>query len=94
MQYERTLKSHTGSVTGVVFDSTGSTLASCSVDMTIKLWDMTTYSCVKTLRGHDHSISAVLFTKGNEHIISCSRYATYLLTYFLTHSFTHSEIIR
>ena len=92
MQYEKTLKSHTGSVTGVVFDSNGALLASCSVDMTIKLWDMTTYSCVKTLRGHDHSISAVLFTKGNEHIISCSRcvilslHTPYLLTYSLTHS--------
>lgn len=36
-------------------------MASSSNDLSIKLWDFTTYNCVRTLRGHDHTISAVAF---------------------------------
>ena len=34
---------------------------SCSSDLGIKLWDMANYTCVRTLRGHDHTISSVRF---------------------------------
>jgi platelet-activating factor acetylhydrolase IB subunit alpha len=36
-------------------------LASCSTDLSIKLWDFTSFACIKTLRGHDHTISSVIF---------------------------------
>lgn len=45
----------------VTFTPTGSHLASCSTDLSIKLWDVATYVCLRTLRGHDHTISAVRF---------------------------------
>lgn len=36
--------------------------ASCSADMTIKLWEFVqTYDCQKTLKGHDHNISSIAF---------------------------------
>ena len=43
------------------FTPTGSHLATCSSDLSIKLWDFSTYACVRTLRGHDHTISCVRF---------------------------------
>lgn len=36
-------------------------MVSCSTDLSIKLWDMNTYQCLRTLRGHDHTISAICF---------------------------------
>lgn len=73
-QYERTLKGHTGSVTSVAFNLAGDLLASASADMSAKIWDMSTFACVKTLRGHDHSVSAVAF--GNDVLFTCSRDST------------------
>lgn len=77
-QYERTLKGHTGPVTGVAFDpNNGNVLASCSSDMTAKLWDMSSsgqYNCMKTLRGHDHSVSGVAFVLPTcDFVLTCSR---------------------
>lgn len=74
--YERTLKGHTGYVSGLAFDNRGGVLASCSLDMSAKLWDMTTYTCTKTLRGHEHTISAIKFTVSGDQVLTCSRDAT------------------
>jgi platelet-activating factor acetylhydrolase IB subunit alpha len=61
-EYIRTLKGHTNPVNGVSFAPTGSFLASCSTDLSIKLWEFSqTYTCLRTLRGHDHTISSVRF---------------------------------
>jgi platelet-activating factor acetylhydrolase IB subunit alpha len=61
-EYIRTLKGHTSTVNALAFCPTGTHLASCSTDLSIKLWDFTnTYTCVRTLRGHDHTISSVKF---------------------------------
>lgn len=61
-EYIRTLKGHTSTVNALSFCPTGTHLASCSTDLSIKLWDFTnTYSCLRTLRGHDHTISSVKF---------------------------------
>jgi platelet-activating factor acetylhydrolase IB subunit alpha len=57
----RTLKGHTNTVNSVCFTPTGTHLASCSTDLSIKLWDFTTFACLRTLRGHDHTISCVRF---------------------------------
>jgi platelet-activating factor acetylhydrolase IB subunit alpha len=57
----RTLKGHTNTVNAVTFTPRGTHLASCSTDLSIKLWDFTTFSCLRTLRGHDHTISSVKF---------------------------------
>jgi platelet-activating factor acetylhydrolase IB subunit alpha len=68
-EFMKTLKGHTNTVNGLDFTPRGTHLASCSTDLSIKLWDLTSrngqqqqqYACVRTLRGHDHTISAVRF---------------------------------
>ena len=71
--YDRTLKGHTGAITGVAFNAAGTILASCSVDMSAKLWDLSTYQCIKTLKGHDHTVSGLVFTPSGDALITCSR---------------------
>ncbi len=48
-------------------------LASCSADMSIRIWDVTTYSCTKTLQGHDHNVSSVAFMPSGDFLVSSSR---------------------
>lgn len=49
--FERTLKGHTDSVQDISFDQAGKLLASCSADMTIKLWDFQLFECIRTMHG-------------------------------------------
>ncbi|KAK1974675.1 WD domain-containing protein [Colletotrichum cereale] len=63
-ELERTIKGHTKAVLDVDYGGPrGATLlASCSSDLTIKLWDPSDeYKNIRTLPGHDHSVSAVRF---------------------------------
>ncbi|KAK8195505.1 platelet-activating factor acetylhydrolase IB alpha subunit [Phyllosticta capitalensis] len=63
-ELERTVKGHTKSVLDVDFGGPrgGTLLASCSSDLTIKLWDPSDeYKNIRTLPGHDHSVSAIRF---------------------------------
>lgn len=51
-----------------------SAIVTCSTDLAIKLWDtQNDYKNVKTLHGHDHSISTVRFTPDGERLVSASR---------------------
>lgn len=47
--------------------------ASCSADMSIKLWNFEAFECIKTLRGHDHNISSIAFTANGDFLVSASR---------------------
>ena len=63
-ELERTLKGHTKAVLDCDFGGPrgGTILASCSSDLTIKLWDPSDeYKNIRTLPGHDHSVSAIRF---------------------------------
>ncbi|KAI0196953.1 WD domain-containing protein [Astrocystis sublimbata] len=63
-ELERTIKGHTKAVLDLDFGGPrgGTLLASCSSDLTIKLWDPSNeYTNIRTLPGHDHSVSAVRF---------------------------------
>jgi len=80
-ELERTLKGHTKAVLDLDFGGQkGNTLlASCSSDLTVKLWDPSNeYTNIRTLSGHDHSVSAVRFltpSSGNL-LVSASRDTT------------------
>ncbi|KYK61317.1 Nuclear distribution protein pac-1a [Drechmeria coniospora] len=63
-ELEQTIKGHTRAVLGVDYGGPrGATLlASCSSDLSIKIWDPADqYKNIRTLQGHDHSVSAVRF---------------------------------
>jgi platelet-activating factor acetylhydrolase IB subunit alpha len=76
-ELERTLKGYTRAVLDVDFGGPkgGTLLASCSSDLTIKLWDPSTeYQNIRTLPGHDHSVSAVRFiSSSGSLLVSASR---------------------
>lgn len=71
-ELERTLKGHTKSINDILFTANGNLLISCSSDLTIKIWDLVNdYKNIKTLYGHDHTVSSIsLF---GENLISASR---------------------
>lgn len=72
--FERTLKGHTDSVQDIAFDVSGKLLASCSADMSIKLWDFhQSFACVKTMHGHDHNVNSVAFMPQGDFVVSASR---------------------
>ena len=66
-ELEQTLKGHTKPVQSLCFDSEGKFLISCSADLTVKIWDcLNSYKCIRTLLGHDHSVSCVAFISGGK----------------------------
>ncbi|KAI5967324.1 LIS1 [Candida margitis] len=72
---EKIMKAHTRGVNKLAFsrnkidlnkgDEPQYILASCSSDLTIKLYNATTHQHVKTLRGHDHTVSSIVFSSHN-----------------------------
>lgn len=48
-------------------------VVSCSADMSVKLWDFSSYECTKTMQGHDHNVSSVQFSPNGDFIFSSSR---------------------
>ncbi|KAI9292519.1 platelet-activating factor acetylhydrolase IB subunit alpha [Neoconidiobolus thromboides FSU 785] len=73
--YERSIKGHTKPIHQLaVSNEKGSLLASCSSDLSIKIWDINNdYQCIKTLMGHDHSVSSIKFSPNNDLLLSASR---------------------
>lgn len=94
------MKSHTGIVNFLAFNPNGKQLASCSTDLSVKLWNLETYSVAKTLTGHEHEVSAVAYLQGGDYLLSCSRDQTIkfwdTLSGFCLHTLSHghSEWIR
>ncbi|KAI1299028.1 WD40 repeat-containing protein [Xylaria venustula] len=74
---ERTIKGHTRAVLDVAYGGPRGNilLASCGSDLTIKLWDPSNeYKNIRTLPGHDHSVSALRFIPGSANLlVSASR---------------------
>ena len=58
----RTLKGHQGSVLSVAYAPDGKTLASCSRDKTIKMWDARTGQLLRTLTEHTGDLYSVAFS--------------------------------
>lgn len=74
-ELDKTIKGHTNAITGVDFGGPKGhiLLASCSSDLTIKLWDPAVgYKNTRTLSGHDHAVSAVRFMPLGNLLVSAS----------------------
>jgi serine/threonine protein kinase len=63
---QRTLSGHSNSVMSVAISQDGKILASGSRDKTVKLWDFETGEEIRTLRGHNESITQVAFSPVRE----------------------------
>jgi WD40 repeat protein len=71
-----TLKGHTNWVMSVAFSPDGKTLASASVDQTIKLWDVATGKEQATLKGHTEVVFSVAFSPDGKRLASGSKDGT------------------
>lgn len=74
--------------------------ASCSSDLCIKIWDLSTTSQIRILTGHEHTVSSIAFLPSKPHVIySVSRDKTTrtwdLTSGYCTRSFVgHSDWVR
>lgn len=75
---DKILKAHTRSVNRLVWSPKPITatdsmsdyiLASCSSDLTIKIWNGSNYKHIRTLTGHEHTISSVKFSEESPSIL-------------------------
>ncbi|NTW21125.1 MAG: hypothetical protein HGA42_16735, partial [Nostocales cyanobacterium W4_Combined_metabat2_030] len=58
----RTLEGHSSWVYSVAWSADSQTLASGSLDKTVKLWNVQTGDCVRTLEGHSHWVRSVAWS--------------------------------
>ncbi|CAD8161713.1 unnamed protein product [Paramecium pentaurelia] len=63
---------HTSYVNSVCFSPDGNTLASGSVDQSIRLWDVQTGQQKAKLDGHNQSVNSVCFSPDGNELASCS----------------------
>lgn len=63
---------HQERVWAIAFSPDGQTLASCSEDQTIKLWDWKTGQCLKTFTGHQGWVKTIAFSSDGQYLASGS----------------------
>lgn len=75
---EKLIRGHRNSVHDLSFNNNGTLVASCSSDMSVRVWNLEDdFRCTKTLNGHDHAVTGVAFLRSNNDILlSCSRDGT------------------
>ena len=66
------LPGHTDWVISVAFSPDGKTLASCSYDQTVRLWDVHTGQSLKTMEHHAGWVISVTFSPDGKTLASCS----------------------
>ena len=59
-------------VYSVCFSPDGKQLVSGSLDETVRLWDVETGACVRTLEGHDSTVLSVRFSPNGRRVASGS----------------------
>ena len=67
---------HSSTVRSVAFSPDGKTLASGSLDNTVKLWDVSTGTELRTLEGHSAEVLSVAFSPDGKTLASGSRKGT------------------
>jgi WD40 repeat protein len=72
IQHPRILSGHTDWVWSVAWSPDGKTLVSGGSDRCLKLWDLQTGQCQKTLRGHAQPIRTVAYSADGQTIVSGS----------------------
>jgi platelet-activating factor acetylhydrolase IB subunit alpha len=70
-EVERSFKAHLSTIQDICFNADGTRFASCSADASIKVWDFgDSYECLRTLRGHSHTVSSVTFLPNSKEVYS------------------------
>ena len=69
-------KGHLSPVNSVAISPDGKYIVSGSIDKTIKIWDIKTGECLKTLEGHSLSVESVAISLDGKYIVSGSRDTT------------------
>ena len=67
------MDAHSASVTCVSAHPNGRLVASCSKDRTVRLWDVSSGVCVRTLRSHPADITAVNVSDDGTQLLSLAR---------------------
>ncbi len=67
---EALLSGHTELVTSIEYSPDGKTLASGSLDWTIRLWDMENLKHIKTLQGHKGAVNSVVYSPDGKTLAS------------------------
>lgn len=65
-----TLSGHRRGVGDVKFAKSSHKLASCSGDMTIKIWNISEKTCLQTISGHTCAVFRVLFVRNDSQLVS------------------------
>ena len=69
-------KGHSGAIKSVSISLDGKYIVSGSHDKTIKIWDIKTAECLKTLEGHKYSVNSVAISPNGKYIVSGSSDST------------------
>lgn len=69
----RTFDGHTSSVSKAIFNGYGNLIVSGSKDQSVRLWDMFSGCCIKTISGHFSEATSVALNPAGDQLLVASR---------------------